>query len=193
MTGIFIKTIWRPQCTLHLDLSQLLRVGGGAATPLIYLGFCFFVYFLLLLFLLLSWSFPVIFLSPFIPDTPSGSFPTGHALLCLFIGHILLKSLSPTPTDTVLIKVTCNLHSVPSGVTSQPSSYSNSHLSHGTMTDVGQFFPVAPKTPHVHFPHLSGCSSSLPWTPNGASDLGSWDCPYHPIPHLQMPWLAWKC
>lgn len=36
--GVFVKTIWQPQRTSHLDLSQLLRVAGSIAIPLISSG-----------------------------------------------------------------------------------------------------------------------------------------------------------
>lgn len=124
-------------------------------------------------------------------QTPSGSFPTGHASLCLFIGHILLKSLSPTPTDTVLIKVTCNLHSVPSGVTSSPHLILTAICHMGPWPMWDNFSRGSQDTLPCSFPPvwlllllaLNSKWCLRPWP---------WDCPYHPIPHLQMPWLAWK-
>lgn len=130
------------------------------ATPLIYLGFCFSGAFCCCCFCSFLDHFQSFFWSPY-TQTPSGSFPTGHALLCLFIGHTT-QILSPTPTDTVLIKVTCNLHSVPSGHFSALILFCTAICHMWDHDRCGTIFSLrgSQDTP-CSFPHLSGCSSSL--------------------------------
>lgn len=105
---------------------------------------------------------------------------------------ILLKSLSPTPTDTVLIKVTCNLHSVPSGSLPSPHLILTAICHMGPWPMWDNFSRGSQDTP---------CSFPPPvWlllllALNSKHCLRPWflRLSLPPHPHLQMPWLAWKC
>ena len=143
--GVFVKTIWQPQRTSHLDLSQLLRVAGSIAIPLISSG-VFPPY----LIISTHFLFPFIagaFCSVCLHITPSSALLVDIYYPSLCPHHPLTLSLSRSPVICALP----HQRSRRSPHLPRP----NSHLICGTMPYVHHFLPFLPG--HRSF------SISAPW------------------------------